>query len=254
MPSHRIFAFEMCHRSRDSSLFFMMMEHGKPVKIFHYFWGIQTPEEFILVDTGFTLEAAQKRAGNPTSYVKPESLLIQFGVNPKEIKKVILTHLHWDHFSNPELFENADFFVQKKDLEFYAGPLAFHPSVHRSVETQDILTLLRFNYEGRVRIVDGAAQIVPGVEVLHMGGHTPGTQLVKISTAKKDMVISGDLTPYYRNLRDHIPPGIYSDLPEVLVSHQRIEKMVPSLDFIIPGHDPEVIQKYPFDRGVVTII
>ncbi len=253
MEANHLYAFQLCRRIRESSTFLLFTNPGKPIAISHYFWGLKKPDETILIDVGFPWEALQKKGEEVKDFLSPEKLLANIGVDPGEIKRVILTHLHWDHVSAIDLFKNATYFLQKREFEFFTGPLVQHPIVKRSVDIEDMMKLLRLNYEGRLVLLDGDCQIEDGVDLFLMGGHTPGTQGVKISGSGREILITGDNTPFYRNLMEGIPPGIYSNLQEVLWGYQKVKKMMKSLNDILPGHDPEVAVRFPFDRGVITV-
>jgi glyoxylase-like metal-dependent hydrolase (beta-lactamase superfamily II) len=253
MKKYKVYAFRVGNRFRESSYFHLFTDPGKQILISYYFWGIQTPEEFVLVDTGFPLGSVRKINADIIDFQPPEKLLNNIGIDPAQIKKVILTHLHWDHCSSIEMFKDAIFYLQKRDLQFFSGPLAKHPTLRQFIDTDMILKLLRLNYEGRVHILEGEDQIAPGIEVIPMGGHTPGSQVISVSAEGKDILIAGDVIPFYRNLTERIPTGLYWDLSEVLLAHERIEKMVKSPDSFIPGHDPLVASKFDSENGVVTI-
>lgn len=238
---------------RDSSFFCLHTTPGKEIPISYYFWGLKASDEFILVDTGFSSEAVKRRKADVTDFRSPQKLLKTVGIDPEKIEKVILTHLHWDHCESLDLFQNAVFFVQKRELEFVTGSYSRHPAIKEFIDVDPILELLRLNYEGRLVILDGDYQIGEGIRLIRMGGHTPGSQVVKVNTEKGDILISGDVIPLYRNMLEGVPPGIYSDLVEVLVAYERIGEMVKSLDAFMPGHDPIVADRFPFDGGIARI-
>jgi glyoxylase-like metal-dependent hydrolase (beta-lactamase superfamily II) len=81
----------------------------------------------IVVDTGVkaTDENGKVRGrkiegGGPAPIL---SGMAEYGVSPGEVDYVILTHLHWDHADNNEMFPNAEFLVQKDELEHAQDPI-----------------------------------------------------------------------------------------------------------------------------------
>ena len=72
------------------------------------------------MDAGFYREQFFKQ-WHVTDYVKPSDAVRRAGVKPEEITDVIVTHMHWDHADGMDLFPNARVWVQKDELEYYAG-------------------------------------------------------------------------------------------------------------------------------------
>ncbi len=246
MKIYEVTACIVGKRMRDSSIHRLHTDPGTEIPMAYYFWGLRSGEEFIPVDTGFPLECASRRGAELTDYRSPRDLLKTLDVDPTRVRRVILTHLHWDHCGGLDLFPNALFFVQKRDIEFYTGPFSGHPALKAFVEMDSLLQLLRWNHEGRVVVLDGDRRMDDGLDLIHAGGHTPGSQMVRVRTGRGPVLITGDVVPLYANWSDSVPPGIYSHLEEVLRAYERMKGMVETLDDIIPGHDPGVAERFAF--------
>lgn len=41
----------------------------------------------------------------------------QIGYSPADIKRVIFTHLHFDHIGDPSIFKNAEFFASQREID-----------------------------------------------------------------------------------------------------------------------------------------
>jgi hypothetical protein len=65
---------------------------------------------------------------------------------------------------------------------------------------EDVLALVAANFAGRVRWVDGEAEIAPGISVHRVGGHTPGMQVVRVATALRYVVLASDASHFYENV------------------------------------------------------
>jgi N-acyl homoserine lactone hydrolase len=173
--------------------------------------------------------------------------LKQVGVNPASVKTLILTHLHIDHLSNFDLFANANIIVQKKELKFAFNPIA---TQHHVFNPRDLGALENAN----LQLVDGDKRILKGLGVIHVPGHTPGTQAVRVHTEKGEVVICSDSVPMYHNWYPHdsrfgskseldrIPPGIHVDVDSCLRSMTKIAAVA---DIILPSHDPLVKDRIP---------
>ena len=90
---------------------------------------IQGAEAPILVDTGFREpESAMSIMKLGPHRAKPEWDLVQqlitIGVQPEEIRYILLTHMHYDHCGKCNLFPNAKIIVQRSEMQEAGAPLA----------------------------------------------------------------------------------------------------------------------------------
>jgi len=102
------------------------------------------------------------------SFVKQLALT---GTKPEEIKTVVLSHLHFDHAGNMHLFKHADVYVHQKDFEY--GQTLVHlspdPAAHGPYVKADLEVPVK-----QYHLVDKDIELVPGVELISLPGHTPG--------------------------------------------------------------------------------
>jgi glyoxylase-like metal-dependent hydrolase (beta-lactamase superfamily II) len=165
-------------------------------------------------------------------------------VEPKDIDIVINTHLHFDHaggnthFADGRAvptFPRARYIVQKNELEH-----AVHPT------ERDRASYFPENYQPMMDskqwdLLNGAAQIVPGISVELIPGHNADLQAVKLSGGGKTLVFVADLLP----TRHHIPlPWIMAYDLYPLRSLETKRKWVPQIVkegwIVVFGHDPDV--------------
>jgi glyoxylase-like metal-dependent hydrolase (beta-lactamase superfamily II) len=108
----------------------------------------------------------------------------------------------------------------------------------------------------RIRAIDmKEKEIVEGVTVIPLPGHTPGSIGVVVDTERGPYVIAGDAVMKYGNLEGareerqrYLMLGIYTDMEAAWKSFERVDEIVKSDLFrVIPGHDPRVFKKerYP---------
>src|SRR5262249_10156368 len=138
-----------------------------------------------------------------------DELMERAGVDPNAVEKVILTHLHWDHFDLEGIFPKATFWVQRREPDFLprgGGPEPRSRRVLSGCFDQDIK---RLQTAGRLKVLEGNHELVDGVKLEWVGGHSPGMQIVVVQTAKGPFVIANDALTTYRNLRDWVPPAIH---------------------------------------------
>jgi glyoxylase-like metal-dependent hydrolase (beta-lactamase superfamily II) len=163
-----------------------------------------------------------------------EFALAQHGVSVGDIRTVVITHLHWDHCYGNSSLPNARFVVQRRELAYAIAPLPCDAPIY---ETQlhpihFLSSLQRFD------VIEGDADIAPGVRCVHLPGHTPGLQGVLVDTAVGRVMITSDHCPLYENYEAHVPTGIIHDLEAWYASTARIRALA---DSILPGHDLRVL-------------
>lgn len=224
---------------------------GRPGHLDFMVWLIRTATEEIVVDAGFTAEIARRRGR--THFREPSDGLRLIGADPATVSRVILTHLHYDHCGDLAPFAAAEFVVQAAEMAFWTGPLAARGQFRRLVEPEDLETLVRLNLEGRVRQVAGVHEVVPGVVVHHVGGHTPGTQVVSVQTARGRVVLASDASHLQSHIGEDAPSKFVTDLPQMYHAFDVIRSLASAPDLIVPGHDPEVFVRFPAVLGLAGV-
>ena len=148
------------------------VEASRKMDIAMMVWLVRGGGKNILVDSGFYREQFF-RQWHVTDYVKPSEAVRRAGVKPEEITDVIVTHMHWDHADGMDLFPNARIWVQKEELEYYAGSAWQSRRTHGGIDPDDVLAAVKLNMAGKVGLVDGDAQeILPGITCYTGGKHT----------------------------------------------------------------------------------
>ncbi|MDD5748664.1 MAG: MBL fold metallo-hydrolase [Actinomycetota bacterium] len=166
---------------------------------------IETESSKILVEAGMGKRFSEKER---EIYALREwdvvGALAEIGVEPEDIDIVILSHLHFDHAGGATeydknkrlvpVFPRARHVIQKSEWEEAINP---HPLAMNSYRKEDFLPLKDYEL---LELVDGKAEVAPGVRVEHTGGHTPGHQVVWMGD--DDVALyPGDLAPTIQHLR-----------------------------------------------------
>jgi glyoxylase-like metal-dependent hydrolase (beta-lactamase superfamily II) len=152
--------------------------------------------------------------------------------------------LHWDHCSNNNLFPRAKFYVQRDELVYASDPLPVH---RRAYEKAPGLSPGWLDVWGRIELVDGDAEIAPGVSVVQLAGHSPGSQGVLVDGAVP-YLIAGDAVNTYADWEGnetvpHLPPGVNTSLLDCYASFEKIEHLGCE---VIPSHDLSLLDHGPF--------
>lgn len=226
--------------------------HDAPMPMDYFVWAAVSPERTVVVDTGFSAEVARRRGRDHLRC--PTQGLAALGIDAEHVPHVILTHLHYDHVGNLQEFPAATFVVQSEEMAFWTGRHAGRGLFRDLVEPDDVARLVRANFDGRLRFVDGSGEVVPGVEVHRAGGHSAGLQVVRVRTARGAVVLASDATHFYANIEQDRPFSIVSDLPGMYDAFDLVRSLAPSPEHVVPGHDPLVMQRYPVaEKGLEGI-
>jgi glyoxylase-like metal-dependent hydrolase (beta-lactamase superfamily II) len=160
-----------------------------------------------LIDSGYGSKTAprqrehcQMQDGNPLV-----ENLARAGVLPEEITAVVLTHLHFDHAGGctfrddsgrlRPVFRRARHFVQRTEWE---DATSGAPELAGTYFPDDFLPL---SEAGLVELIEGEAEILPGITARLMGGHTRGHQLVSIESGPSSGVYISEFCPLVAHLR-----------------------------------------------------
>ena len=239
--NYRIYAVRYARRDTNTSEVFYRDTARAPIGMDYFVWALTDGARTVVVDLGFT-EAVGTARGR-TFLRCPSRGLAELGIDCARVDDVIVSHFHYDHVGNYALFPRATFHVQDTEMAFYTGRHAGRPAFRHSIEVEDVCAMVRLNYEGRVAFVDGEKEIVPGISVHKVGGHTAGMQIITVETSRGRAVVASDASHYYRNLEEEIPFNTLHDLPGMYSAFGRIRALAAKPELILPGHDPLVMER-----------
>lgn len=218
-----------------------------------YVFLIDTGNELLLVDTGMCDTERANKYHHPNSYQAPgqaiDRALKGLGYECGEITKIIFTHLHWDHVSNMGKFKNAAYYAQRQEYEFANAPI---PLYFKSYENPALGIGPSFKgLRDRFVLINGEAEIVPGVRVFPSPGHSAGHQCVEVDTADGSYILAGDALFLQENLKSvpslHYtvtPPGRFSDIVSWYRSAEEIKSRADSAEMVLPCHEPSLIERF----------
>jgi glyoxylase-like metal-dependent hydrolase (beta-lactamase superfamily II) len=214
----------------------------------YYLWLVRNDDRVIVVDCGFN-ESSGGRRGR-TMLRPPVRGLAALGVDPGDVWRLVITHGHYDHMGNLDAFGTTGIVMAAREFEFWTGPLGGRPLFAVSAEADDIARLRRAYDEGRVQLIDGRHELAPGVELIEVGGHTPGQLIVVVSTGDGPVVLASDALHYREELELDRPFIHVADLPAMYAGFSRLRAMVAGgVRHVVPGHDPAVREQYPAIGG-----
>ena len=254
-PQYQVYAIHYgTMEGYDRSYLFNLGNPGEKMTMDWSFWVIVGDSKVILVDTGFSDEKLVTKWGIK-DWTRTDKLLPKIGLNPGEVTDIILTHAHWDHAGNIENFNpKATIWMQKDELEFAAGAAAQSNFGKIGLNKEDVLALVNWNWDGRVKLIEGDKEIIPGIRCYLGGKHTYGFQWISVNTASGIVVLASDIVYMFENIDTMTPIGTGQSSLEAYKTLERIVEVASSRDLIVPGHDPKVYAKWPTPgNGVAEI-
>lgn len=204
-----------------------------------FVWIVRNRDRLVLVDTGYGHRAAEERK-RPIEFVPVEALR-KIEIPPTSIDDIVITHLHYDHAGGLDEFPDAMVHVQQEELAH-----ATRRDMSRwAFDGEDVSSIVRRMYRGKVRVYEGDAQIFPGITLIHLPGHTRGTQGVLVRTGRGPVLLGSDSSHLYANVERDSPFALTLDVVQTLESYERIRALTGDYDHFVPGHDPLVRELYP---------
>lgn len=200
----------------------------------------------VIVDTGGPVDESRvvkyhgfKYAVDPKEH--PEAALASIGLTPGDVDVVVNTHLHWDHSANNHLFTNAEHWVQRQELYYAIHPAPPNRATYEVLPQIKPLWLATLD---RMRLADGDRELLPGLSLISLPGHSPGSQGVSVQTSDGTFLIAGDCVNTYENLEGNAAfkprmSGGYTDMVAFTSSLERVQDPTWT---VIPSHDHAVVE------------
>ncbi|MGH9487528.1 MAG: MBL fold metallo-hydrolase [Terriglobales bacterium] len=214
--------------------------------------------ELVLVETGCGNKLSPKQMGYGGVDARRDYLerQRQAGFAPEEVTLVINSHLHYDHcgwntLRGPDgslaaTFPNARYYVQRREWEHA-----------REQHERDRVSYLAENYDplvasGQMTLLEGERELLPGVSVLPLAGHTRGLQAIVVRSGAETACYISDLMPTHWHLK---PSWVMAfdlfPLETIDNKHRILDQAVREHWLLVFTHDPEHAWGYVELRGSV---
>jgi glyoxylase-like metal-dependent hydrolase (beta-lactamase superfamily II) len=245
LPLYHIYAVKYAGPLKSSmAMVLWNTDWEKTVERNYYLWVIQGETETLLVDCGVAPSLAEER--KISGYVNPVDVLRRIGIEASEVKKIILTHIHFDHVSGIELFPKATLYVQEKEFHFWIkDPIAKKPPFLKFTDPVGNAYLANLEGTDRLILVQGDQVLMPGIELLLAPGHSPGLQVVAVNTLRGTAIVGSDCAHLFRNYEEEIPSSFIIDMIAWMRTYEKLKSRVSSFDLLFPGHDLKMWTDYP---------
>jgi N-acyl homoserine lactone hydrolase len=224
-----------------------------------YTWVIEHPEGILVIDTGETARAAQPgyfpwwhpyyKVG-VREWVRPEEeigpQLRALGINPNDVRWVVMTHLHTDHAGGLHHFPKSEILVSRTeyhDATGFRGQLRGFLPQHWP--TWFSPTLVDFTSQPRGPFPSSYALTTAGdIQLVPTPGHTLGHLSVIVQDDESTLFFAGDTSYTQQLMLSQSVDGVAADEALALQTLQRIleyTKVTPTV--YLPSHDPEAAQR-----------
>ncbi|HYL19245.1 MAG TPA: N-acyl homoserine lactonase family protein, partial [Burkholderiales bacterium] len=196
---YELYAIRYGYHNRPASANFIGGDpHDGPMPLDYFIWAIVGNGRTFVLDTGFDAEVAKRRQRDLTR--SPAEGLKTIGIDPNKVEDVIISHMHYDHCGNVDLFPRARYHVQDKEMHYCTGRCMCHATMRYPFDAEDVVAMVRRLHEGHVCFHDGTDELAPGLTVHHIGGHTMGLQVVRAWTRRGWGVLASDASHLYANM------------------------------------------------------
>ena len=217
--------------------------HDGPMPMAYYVWVIEQPHRLVVVDTGFDEQVARMRERE--FLICPGHAMQQLGLPPERVDDVILTHLHYDHAGNHHLFPNARFHIQADEMAYATGPWMTHKMLRLGYAAADLKAVIDRLFAERLVYHEGDSTLGGGIQLFRLGGHTGGLMAVGVGTARGMVLLASDTAVFYEGLQTGRAFPAAFHVGDELKGYRRLLELAGGIDRIIPGHDVEVMRRYP---------
>ena len=209
---------------------------------------VRDGKQTILIETGIGNKLSEKTK----SFYFPEEKLLEnlhaANVAPEEVDIVINSHLHFDHCGWNTVYKNGSAVATFPNAKYYAPKGEWE---HGKLQLErDRVSYISDNYDplinsGQMQLIDGNAEIAPGISVEVWPGHTRNMWAVFIRSGGKTACYISDLIPTTWHL-DVAWAMAYDLFPlEVLENRKRYyAKAIPEQWLTMFTHDPEIPWAY----------
>jgi len=231
-------------------------EPDRPLVMDYFFWVARNPARSVVIDTGFS--PAGGAARGRAMLVDTVPALRAAGTAPDAVTHVVLTHAHYDHIGGLPAFTGtaAEILMTRDEYDFWTGPMGRRGQFAHTTEASELDHLRELRAAGRLTLTGRAKTIAPGIELIQVGGHTPGQAIVTVATAGRPVVLASDAVHYYEELERDRPFSIVASLADMYAAFDQIRELAAAGARVVAGHDPLVADRFgvPADPPEVVTI
>ena len=220
-----------------------------------YAFAIEHPEGVIVVDTGERAAAslpgyfprwhpafrlAVRESVEPEQEIGPQ--LASLGIQPGDVRRVVMTHMHTDHAGGLHHFPRAEIVVSRAEMAYASGlrgRLRGYPNRRWPSWLDPTLVDLAPRpygpFERSLRLTEAGDVIL-----LPLAGHTPGQLGVLLEEGPQNVLFAGDSSYTEPLLREGVLDGVGPDEAAQRATQERIRALAAATPTVyLVAHDPD---------------
>ena len=148
----------------------------------------------------------------------------------EKIDKLFISHLHFDHCSNLDLFKDSKIYINEKELK----------NLFENNDDSDLYKpLLKIINEYDVNTFNNSINISDNIKVVLTYGHTIGHSSLEFKQGERRVLVAGDAI---KSLNDYLSSNEYGNAQNPDGYIKTKENIKSNYDVIIPGHS-DIIDK-----------
>ncbi|WP_033828121.1 YtnP family quorum-quenching lactonase [Bacillus andreraoultii] len=182
----------------------------------------------LLIETGIgngKLTDKQKRNFGVTEESKLDESLAKLGVNRGDIDAVLMTHLHFDHACGLTTHQAGELVSTFPNAKIYCTETEWNEMRNPNIRSKS--TYWEINWQGieeQVITFDKEMEIVPGVRMIHTGGHSDGHAIIMLESEGEMAIHLADILPTHAH-QNVLWVMAYDDYPMTTIFEK--EKWIP---------------------------
>jgi len=206
----------------------------------------------ILFDSGPSSDANETRpiptTNFPITRFNEENMLEKqlalVGYKPEDIDYIVLSHLHWDHIGQLNIFKElkTPIIVQKKELEWALYSIWIGKGVYYTFEDMNMLrNMIWYPIDEKI------FELFDGVTLYWTGGHTPGHQIAKVTLRSGNCYfLLGDFLHIPEEYEKEAKGWLLADSEEWLTELRKLKLREKTQNCkLVISHDPDLWKKFP---------
>ncbi|RAL26493.1 YtnP family quorum-quenching lactonase [Thermoflavimicrobium daqui] len=186
---------------------------------------IQYEGKHFLVESGIginKLDTKKKRNFGVTEESHIEQSLAELGLKTSDIDAVLMTHLHFDHASGLTKWQNDKLVSTFTNAIIYASKVEWEEMRNPNIRSRN--TYWKENWESiqnQVETFSKTKEIIPGLQMIHTGGHSAGHAILKLESEGEKLIHMGDLMPTHAH-QNVLWVLAYDDYPMTSIEQKQI--------------------------------